>query len=122
MSNFYVTWPIPMYVIEQGWKKGRERFIIELEFNLASAARRIEGYAKANHPWRNRTGDAEREFSVEIVDGHKKMTMGHGVPYGKFLEAMQGGRFGVIPMTLTYGKPVVQEALQKALDQSYGAL
>lgn len=122
MSNFIVSWPIPMYVIEQGFRKGRERFLIEIEYNLEVAARRIKSFVDSNHPWENRTGDAERLFRVEMVDGYKKMEMGHGVPYGKYLEAMQGGRYGVIPMAFTYGKPIVNEAMQRALDQSYGAL
>ena len=120
--SFRLVWHVPMYVIAAGWEKGQERFLIELEYNLEIAAMRIKSYAQANHPWQNRTGDAERDFSVEVVDGYKSMTMEHGVPYGKFLESMQGGRFGVIPMTFTYGKPIVQEAMQRALDQSYGNL
>lgn len=121
MSNFVVSWPVPMYVIEHGFQKGRERFLIEIEYNLEVAAHRIKSFAQSNHPWGNRTGDAERLFEVEMV-GHQKMEMGHGVPYGKYLEAMQGGRFGVIPMAFTYGKPIIHEAMQRALDQSYGAL
>lgn len=122
MSNFIVSWPVPMYVIEQGFRKGRERFLIEIEYNLGIAAARIKSFAQSNHPWENQTGDAERLFNVEMVGGYQKMEMGHGVPYGKYIEGMQGGRFGVIPMAFTYGKPIVNEAMQRALDQSYGAL
>lgn len=117
--SFRVVWTVPMYVIEHGFARGRERFLIELDFNLGEAARSIQAFAQANHVWENRTGDAEREFSVEYTD--KRMTMEHGVPYGKFLESMQGGRFGVIPMTFTYGKPLISDAMQRALDQAYSS-
>ena len=118
--SFRVTWTVPMYVIEHGWARGRERFLMELDFNLSEAARNMESWARGNHVWQNRTTDAEQTFTVEYESGARKMSMGHGVPYGKFLESMQGGRFGIIPALFTYGKPVVNEALQKSLDQAYG--
>lgn len=118
--SFRLVWHAPMEVIETGLRKGQERFLIELDYNLEIAAIRIKSYAQASHPWENRTGDAEQLFSVEY--GDRKMIMEHGVPYGKFLESMQGGRFGVIPMTFTYGKPIVVEAMQRSLDQAYSNL
>lgn len=115
--GFRIVWHVPMYVIEHGFAQAQERFIHGLDYNLTIAAGRIQSYAQQNHVWQNRTGDAEREFAVEY--GDKKMTMEHGVPYGKYLESMQGGRFGVIPMSLTYGKPIVNEALQRSLDEAF---
>lgn len=115
--SFRVVWNVPMYVIEHGFAKGRESFMSNFEFNMSEAARNIGSFVRTNHPWQNRTGDAEREFNVEY--GDKRMVMEHGVPYGKYLESMQGGKFGIIPAAFTYGKPIIQEAMQRSLDQAY---
>ena len=115
--SFRVSWPIPMYVIEHGFARGREQFLINFDFNMSEASRQIGSFVRTNHVWQNRTGDAERLFKVEYAE--KRITMEHGVPYGIFLENMQAGRFGIIPAAFTYGKPVIQAAMQKSLDQAY---
>lgn len=117
---FRVEWTVPMSVLAAGWAKGREVFETELEFRLSQVAQRLQSYARSNHVWQNRTGDAENQFSVEMNWGDRMMVMQHGVPYGKYLEGMQGGRFAIIPATFTYGEPLVVEAMQAALDQAYG--
>lgn len=119
-SIIRVEWTVPMSVLAAGWAKGREVFENELDFRLGEVARRMESWARSNHVWQNRTGDAEREFSVEFNYGSRVMVMEHGVPYGKYLEGMQNGRFAIIPGTFTYGQPLVVEAMQAALDQAYG--
>lgn len=68
-------------------------------------------YAKDNHPWENRTGDAEAGISAHIIDNPDKDTtviwLGHAVPYGVWLEIMQGGRFAILLPTLYKFAPEV---------------
>lgn len=117
-AGYRLRWHPPMYIIEAGVRKSRERFLIELEFEMGMAANDLQTFAQQNHPWQNRTGDAERLFKVEAQDRGQTITMEHGVYYGRYLEAMQGGRYGVIPMTFTYGKSIISDHLQRSLDRT----
>lgn len=53
-------------------------------------------YMRANHPWNNRTGNAERGLNAAIAgieNGEIKMYLYHSVPYGKYLEGENGFRY-----------------------------
>lgn len=118
--GFRVVWNVPMYVLEHGIRRGRDRFLMEVDFEMEMAASNIGSWVRGNHPWQNRTGDAERLFNVEYrSSGARRMIMEHGVYYGIYLETMQGGRYGILPGALTYGKPIVSEGLQRALDKAF---
>jgi hypothetical protein len=58
----------------------------------------VEARMKAEHPWRNRTGAAEANLQCEVFDqgGRSRLIAFHGVPYGKYLETMQQGRFAIL--------------------------
>jgi hypothetical protein len=59
----------------------------------------LKAYAKENHPWKNRTGDAERELDAEVeevMDGFI-LSLFHGVPYGVYLEM---GEYAIINPTM----------------------
>lgn len=62
----------------------------------------IADYMKQNHPWQNRTGEAERQLGSEVIElvNEVVIAFGHGVDYGIFLETMQGGRFAIISPAL----------------------
>lgn len=61
-------------------------------------------YAQENHPWENDTGDAENLLQAAVIDNEDKDTtvvwLAHGVPYGIWLEVMQGGRFAILLPTV----------------------
>lgn len=66
-------------------------------------------WARSNHVWENETGDAERGLHAEtIIQGTRAVVwLGHGVPYGIWLEIMQNGRFAIIlPTILKFGAEV----------------
>lgn len=53
-------------------------------------------YMKTHHPWKNRTGNAERGLNASIAgmeDQNIVMYLYHSVPYGKFLEGENGFRY-----------------------------
>lgn len=66
-------------------------------------------WAQANHEWDNRTTDAEKGLRGFVVNGPGRSViwLGHGVPYGIWLEIMQGGRFGVLAPTILRFAPRV---------------
>ena len=59
-----------------------------LESGANRIAEALEQWARVNHPWTNRTGEAELQLSgfVEEVNGGFAAGLGHGVEYGFYLE------------------------------------
>lgn len=57
--------------------------------SLRKSADATVAYAKAQAPWTDRTGAARRGLWSEISVGNRGviLTVGHGVEYGKYLEA-----------------------------------
>lgn len=93
---------------------------------LAGVAKDMEAYAKENHPWQNRTGDAERglegyhggygDFGRAGETAHfAAVKHGDDVPYGIWLETAHGGRWGIIQRTLEAFKDETSRRMKTAL-------
>lgn len=83
-------------------------------------ANEIEAYMKFNAPWTDRTGQARATLRAEVLDvtGRAALVLlQHGVDYGVFLEAMQGGRYAILGPTLDYYGPRIMRELQIELTQ-----
>ena len=68
-------------------------------------------YMQANHPWNNRTGNAERGLNAAIAgieNGEIVMYLYHSVPYGKYLEGENGFRYPYAGL-LHIIEPTIQE-------------
>ena len=61
-----------------------------LQAYMVNKAQEMEQYMKSNHPWQNRTGNAERGLSAKLTSSKAQyvqtITLAHGVPYGVYLE------------------------------------
>lgn len=74
----------------------------------SSTAREMEQYAKHNHPWTNRTGNAERGLHASVTTSKHGWTqniqLSHGsdVWYGYHLENSMGRRFAIIEPTVRH--------------------
>lgn len=97
---------------------GGRALLENIQRELDATAKAMEQFAKANHPWQNRTGDAERTFTVKKIDSFTIMAS-HGVYYGIFLEYSNGGRYGIIRETLRFGRNEIVGMLQKAWQASW---
>lgn len=106
----YIEWDI--YLSDE-LIRGKQMFLKGLQDELAGVARAMQKYAQGNHPWQNRTGDAERLFTVRVV-GDFTIEARHGVYYGIFLEYSNGGRYGVMPITMAFGVKEVMDAIRRA--------
>lgn len=93
-------------------------------------AKNMETYAKEHAPWQDRTGDA-REYLQGFAqhdEGEQTSTayLSHGVPYGLWLEIMNGGEFAIIiPTILAFQSQVLSTVVQvdsfsSLLAQVYG--
>lgn len=87
-----------------------------VEAYMVKKAREFESYMKANHPWTNRTGAAERGLSAKV--SHSKMNyvqtieLKHGVPYGVYLEYSMERRFAILEPTIRIKGPEIVNDLQ----------
>lgn len=76
----------------------------------------IENWMMANRVWNDRTTDARYSLMVSVTkEGHNiELVLSHGVPYGIWLEVMQGGRFSIlVPATQYWGPQLTQRMLKK---------
>ena len=69
---------------------------------LERQADRIRAQMKQEAPWADRTGAARRQLLAEVEQDDNKVALvfSHGVPYGKFLELSNGGRYAIIGPTI----------------------
>ena len=68
----------------------------------------IEGYARDNAPWTDRTGAARAGLTAQGSHSgvELELTLAHTVDYGLWLEVIQSGRFAIIMPTLEHYGPI----------------
>lgn len=72
----------------------------------SNLGRDMEMYAKHNHPWTNRTGNAERGLNASVETSGagwaQRIRLAHGsdIYYGVYLENSMGRRFAIIEPTV----------------------
>ena len=68
---------------------------------LQNWAGQLEGYAKENAPWTDRTGHARQGLhgGVDVDDTKFVLYLSHGVEYGIWLEIAHGGNYAIIKPT-----------------------
>jgi hypothetical protein len=67
----------------------------------------IEAYAKANRTWKDRTGDARKTLhgTARQDEIATFLTIGHGMPYGKWLELANSGKYAILWPTIEADVP-----------------
>lgn len=99
--------------IEDWWQRVEAKLASEMEALGAD----LKVYAQANHPWTNRTGQAEAQLNYSVIASGTEfeVVLYQGVYYGVYLEMRWGGRWGVIPAALAanYGRAI--QAMMNAM-------
>lgn len=73
-------------------------------------------YAKHNAPWTDRTGNARKSIHQESSNNGLATMVGIGMPYGKYLELCNGGKYRIIhPAVFSYGKAQLLKNLKGIL-------
>jgi hypothetical protein len=112
-----VKWIVPPTETANSVRQYGETVLDNLRRELEAVARKIEAWAKANHAWQNRTGQAEAGLICQVFEGGNgfKVTLSHTAPHGIWLEVRWGGKYGVIvkAMGMHYGD--VTAAMQRAI-------
>lgn len=80
-------------------------------------AKELEQYMKANHPWQNRTGNAERGLKAQVTQSAKRyvttIELSHSVYYGIYLEKGFEERYAIIQPTIkTKGSEIMRRATE----------
>ena len=82
----------------------------------SSIIQELEGYAKLNAPWQDRTGNARAGLKGAVNREKNAITISiaHSVDYGIYLERSNSGRFAILAPTLTAMRPKIIEHYRKA--------
>lgn len=87
-----------------------------LDAYSSKISREMELYAKQNHPWTNRTGNAERGLHADVEKSGKgwsqtvRLSHGADIWYGVYLEHSMGQRFAIIEPTMrVFNSRVISE-------------
>ena len=79
---------------------------------------------KSNHPWQNRTGNAERGLYAKLTSSKAQyvqtINLTHGVPYGVYLENSMERRFAIIEPTMRLMGPRIVDDLSMRLGMFVG--
>jgi len=87
-----------------GTRAYRDALIEAVATLIETYAEQVEAAAKANHPWVNRSQQAERQLKGGVIREAAgeivTLYLEHGVHYGIYLETKYGGKWGVVRKTL----------------------
>jgi len=121
-----ITWDIePDKMIEQL----TERYVAAIRQGISDIAKRrapeITVWMQTNHPWVNRTGEAESRLNttVDQVEAEiVELLMAHGVTYGWYLEGVNpalmremanAGRWAILAPAVDVWGPVIMQDIRR---------
>lgn len=83
------------------------KFDAALKMYCDTSCRRLEGYAKQNAPWTDRSGAARQRLTSNYTKTEigYRLNLAHNVKYGVFLEFAHEKNFAIIWPTIQYVGP-----------------
>lgn len=105
--------------LEQNILSLPEKIEIAAEKYGKTVAAKLEGEAKENRPWRDRTAQARQRIKgrCEKEPGKLKIYLSHGVDYGVYLEFAHEKRYAIIYPTLRKEAPEVMSGMRGLIDK-----
>ena len=87
---------------------------------LERQADRLRSQMKQEASWQDRTGAARRQLLAEVEQDEQKvaLVLSHGVPYGKYLELSNGGRYAIIGPTVMREGWVLMRGMAGLMDRA----
>lgn len=91
-----------------------------------SRAKEAEAWMKANHPWTNRTGDAEAGLSVTVLESPgvlAELVFSHddSLGYPVWLEIANGGKYAIIAPAIDYWGAILMRDVQRIVNLGLAA-
>lgn len=124
-SGFY--WVVSPDLIAHNLDRWTDAFMDGLDKQLAEVGVRIASWAKANHPFANITGEAERAITSKVYreGGNRIIILWYdpsvskeGASHGFFMEIRWDGKYGVIRVALESHYDDVMTAVRNAIKQA----
>jgi len=96
----------------ENWAYRRRAAVIALAKDWAG---KLEGRAKQNAPWKDRTGNARNGLKGEVAVGANevKIALAHSVDYGVFLELANDGKHAILKPTLDAAAPEIYRTYER---------
>ena len=86
--------------VAQNLKKFDQTIQAQLQVVGSTISGNMESYAKANHPWTNRTSSAQNQLKgdFKVSDNEMDISIAHGVTYGYYLETRKdfNGKYTIL--------------------------
>ena len=98
----------------------KPRVLVAAKMLASTEAMKLQGYMQRKRPWTDRTGEAKRRLSATVSTPNEhlvRITLSHGVDYGKWLELAHGAKYAIIKPTIKKEGPAVYKAFGDFLDE-----
>lgn len=92
---------------------------IAMRMYAETGAQKLQGSARVNAPWTDRTGHARQRLtgSVEGVSEGFMITLAHGVEYGIWLEIANEKKYAIIMPTIQKEGPKIVSGFKRLLER-----
>lgn len=117
MPTAEIVWAVPPSTLANVVSDMRESFYEVLEVEMQSAADELLMWMVANHPWTNRTYEAENSLVSETRDQGETVIIENAAPHGIWLEFKHGGRWGVIRPALSAAGPIFRRGMENVVKE-----
>lgn len=96
----------------RSWATKQRAAVVALAGNWAG---QLEGRAKTNAPWQDRTANARNGLfgSTEIRGNEVFIRLGHSMEYGVFLELARDGKHAVLKPTIDAATPEIFKSYKR---------
>ena len=108
-----------------GFDKFSTKADVAIKMYCETSALTLEGYARENRRWTDRTGHARQRLNckcLSLANGYR-LELGHGVDYGLWLELANEKRFAIIMETInTVGNGEIMPGFERLIDRLGGKI
>lgn len=97
------------------WGRRKEAAVIALAQNWAGT---LEGRAKQNARWTDRTGNARNGLKGQAIVGRREVaiTLSHSMDYGVWLELANSGRNAILGPTMDAALPEIRDSYRTLME------
>lgn len=96
------------------------RALVAAKMLASTEATKLQGYMQRKRPWTDRTGEAKRRLRADVStpnDHLVRITLSHGVDYGKWLELAHEAKYAIIAPTIKKQGPGVYKRFQGFINE-----
>lgn len=120
MADSVVTLDIDAEEAIEKLEQLKPRVMAAVEMLQKTNAAKLKSYMQRNRPWTDRTGEAKRRLDAVVSkpDDHTvRITLSHGVDYGKWLELAHEAKYAIIRPTIKKEGPDIYDEFQNFLEK-----